>query len=83
MPAIPIIHCSSSPSCAIGNCNRAGQVVGFATIHFDQSSDIKSTGGNKSITFRQLCNNTATGTGGATGATCFGSGNATLADDRG
>jgi putative Flp pilus-assembly TadE/G-like protein len=79
---IPIVHCPSSPSCAT-NCTGTGSVVGFATIHIAQSSDIDSHGSPKTIGYQQICNNNASGTGGATGATCFGSGNATLVDDRG
>ena len=72
--------------CPIGNCNDgSAQVVGFATMHIDNSSDILATGGG-GITFTQICNNNAACTGGHTGpghATCFGTGNARLVDDRG
>ena len=72
--------------CPIGNCNDgSATVVGFATMHIDNSSDILATGGG-GITFTQICNNNAACTGGHTGpgqATCFGTGNARLVDDRG
>ena len=71
----------------IANCNAGtslGRVVGFATIHIASSTDIHANGsGGSSLTFTQVCNNNTPGTGGGSGgATCFGSGNARLVDDR-
>jgi hypothetical protein len=79
---IPVIHCSNSPSCSIGNCNHTGQVVGFATINIASTSDIQSNGSPKYIRFTQVCDSDAPGTGGAGSATCFGQGNVTLVDAR-
>jgi Putative Flp pilus-assembly TadE/G-like len=78
---IPIIKCPIS-TCTDG----AAQVVGFATMHIESSGDVQTSGSNKGITFTQICNNNTACTGGFTGpdqATCFGSGNAKLVDDRG
>jgi hypothetical protein len=78
---IPVIHCSSSgspPACSIGNCNHSSKVVGFATIHINQSSDINSHGNNKSITYTQVCNANAPGTPGPASAACLGTGNVKL-----
>jgi Flp pilus assembly protein TadG len=79
---VPVIRCSGSP-CSIGQCNHSAEVVGFATMHIAHSSDIDAHGNPKGITFTQICNNDAAGTGGNSGpggATCFGSGNAKLVD---
>jgi hypothetical protein len=82
---IPIIPCP------IANCNNGtsiGQAVGFATMHISCPTDISIHGpGPDSITFTQICNNNAAGTGGNTGnggsaPTCLGSGNARLIADR-
>jgi len=77
---IPIVKCP------ILNCNSgAADVVGFATMHIARSSDIVASGGG-GITFTQICNNRAACTAGnaTPGVTeCFGTGNATLVDDRG
>jgi hypothetical protein len=81
---IPIIHCAAA-GCAIGNCNHSGTVVGFATIHINTSHppDIDTTGGNKSVTFTQICDADAPGTPGPETALCLGQGSAVLVDDRG
>ncbi|HEX9506667.1 MAG TPA: hypothetical protein VGA62_11765, partial [Acidimicrobiia bacterium] len=79
---IPIIRCQANP-CSIWQCNHSAEVVGFATMHINHSSDIKPQGNPKGITFTQVCNNDSAGTGGNSGpggATCFGSGNARLVD---
>jgi len=80
---IPIIHCPvvTGGGCPIGHCNGTGTVVGFATIDV---TAVSATGGG-SITFHQVCNNDAAGTGGSAGqggAQCFGQGSAQLVDDR-
>ena len=73
---IPVIKCAP---CNIGTCNHQGEVTGFATISV---TAVETTGSPKTMTFRQICNNSAPGNGGSGGTRCFGSGNARLVDDR-
>ncbi len=92
---IPVVPC---PINNCNNGTTIGTVVGFATIHVNCPGDIICPGCDKpprvprgvpggtaspSVTFTQICNNDAAGTGGGSGAAeCFGSGSVRLVDDR-